>query len=729
MASIPLAAGLGTSSSSSVDSLFEFALLGMLTSGFLAVAGSGYLDVPTIALTAAALVLRSLMVLGVVRVRLSPMVVNGAALLYIGFYALDYLFISREPLPATVHLLFFLAIAKVITAHTNRDYTYLKVIAFLEVLAASILSSNLNFSICLAFYLVFGVVTFTTSEVRRSTNRPNVRVVRAGLRRMPLRLSLMALFITGGILSITSGLFFFLPRTASAAFQHLVPTRYHLPGFSNEITLGQLGEIKNQSIPVMHVRFIRPEKPLSLKWRGMSLGQFDGRRWFNAAAVRDDKVEVHRGFVQLLEDRQRPSFRTMRLEYEVQMKDFGTDTLFFAGVPEYVNVDAPMLRRAPGGSYRLPFGSTGGITYHVSSYLDGPSARAEIPAGGLPPYVRAEYLELPQLDPRIARLANEWTAGLPDDAARARAIESHLRSDFRYSLELLKTEVPDPLSYFLFVRRAGHCEYFASAMAVMLRTMGIPSRVVTGFQSGIYNPISGLQVIRTSDAHSWVEAFIPHDGWTTFDPTPADPDVLRLGWLTKIGLYMDAAETFWQDWVLNYDLDHQLTLATRMQQSGRGPSWFESAGASLERYRQSVATFLKQYGVSLSAGLILVALAILYGPALWRSLKMRRRMKRVQRGVVDQSDASLLYTRMLRTLERRGLEKPAWVTPDEFVRLMPPSDSLPIVEDVTALYNDLRFGGRKDAGPRMLALIEQLERTPAAVSGIGEPSTGILARR
>ena len=80
----------------------------------------------------------------------------------------------------------------------------------------------------------------------------------------------------------------------------------------------------------------------------------------------------------------------------------------------------------------------------------------------------------------------------------------------------------DPLAYFLFERKKGHCEYFASSMAVMLRTLGIPSRVVTGFQSGVYNPMTGWQVIRASDAHSWVEAWIDGRGWTTFDPTPFD---------------------------------------------------------------------------------------------------------------------------------------------------------------------------------------------------------------
>src|SRR5437868_4371701 len=148
----------------SVERLFEFSLLGMVTCGYLAVAGSGYLDLPTVALTAVALVARSLLVLGIVRIRFSTAVINAVTLAYVGFYPLDYLFVSRDFVAATVHLVFFLTITKILTAQTDRDFTYLKVIAFLELLAASLLSGNLNFFLFLALYLVFAVATFTTSE-------------------------------------------------------------------------------------------------------------------------------------------------------------------------------------------------------------------------------------------------------------------------------------------------------------------------------------------------------------------------------------------------------------------------------------------------------------------------------------------------------------------------------------------------------------------------------------
>jgi len=708
---MPPAPGAGTSAPArNIDRLFEFCVIGMVASGYLAVAGSGYLDTATVLLTAAALLLRSLMSSGLLRLPLSPMVVHIATLLYIGFYPIDYLYVSREFLPATVHLVFFLAITKVLTASTDRDFAYLKIVAFLELMAASILNGHANFFVFLALFLIFAVGTFSSSEIRRSAHR-EVRVVRAGFRGLQYRLVAIGLCLSLGVLTMTAGLFFFLPRTARAAFRHLISERYHLPGFSSEITLGQIGEIKSQGATVMHIRFISQWQPPNLKWRGVALGNFDGKRWYNEPGLPYENIQtVSSGMAQLIDDGRRPPLGTRRILYEVQQKDFGADTLFFAGIPEFVYIASPFVRRSPSGGIRMPLGLRGSVTYQAHTFLE--ADRPEIAPLPLVSMQRKEYLSLPPLDPRIPRLAREVSALAKSPEARARAIEQHLRREYGYTLSLLRHEVSDPLAHFLFERRKGHCEYFASAMAVMLRTIDIPSRVVTGFQSGVFNPISGLQLIRTSDAHSWVEAYIPNLGWTTFDPTPPDPVAAYESVWSRFSLYLDAAETFWQDWVLNYDLDHQLLLATRVQDSSaRGSSWTEGITFSVDRIKRTVIDFLKHYGAPLAAGLIVVAVVIIYGPALRKAWTHRRRLRRVQRGQVDASDATILYTRMLRFLERRGLEKPAWITPSEFARGLPASEMAPLVEDLTDAYQQLRYGGRREAGPRMLRLLEQLERS------------------
>jgi hypothetical protein len=251
-------------------------------------------------------------------------------------------------------------------------------------------------------------------------------------------------------------------------------------------------------------------------------------------------------------------------------------------------------------------------------------------------------------------------------------------------------------------------------MAVMLRELGIPSRVVTGFQSGIYNPISGSQLIRSSDAHSWVEAWLPHRGWITFDPTPPDPNAQRLSVWVRLGFYADAADVFWQDWVLNYNLDRQLQLASRVGESGRhvGLNWFDGVGPALSRGYHRTSSFVLRYGALLFALAVAGILLQLFGRDWWRWWKSRQQVLKVQRGEAEASDATMLYQRMLKVLRKRGIEKPPWVTPFEFASVLQEPGLARLVLDLTAAYNELRFGGKREVAGRIVSLLEQLEAVP-----------------
>src|SRR5208282_4564671 len=161
------------------------------------------------------------------------------------------------------------------------------------------------------------------------------------------------------------------------------------------------------------------------------------------------------------------------------------------------------------------------------------------------PAAMDEYLKLPPLDIRIPNLAEQITAQAPSNYEKAVALEQYLSTHFAYTLEPPRTPPRDPLANFLFERKRGHCEYFASSMAVMLRWLRIPSRLVTGFRGGEYNDLTGQYVVRASDAHSWVEAYFPGSGWISFDPTPAGSLSTRTGW-SRMQLYVDAAASFWR---------------------------------------------------------------------------------------------------------------------------------------------------------------------------------------
>ena len=684
-----------------VERFFQFALWGLVVSGYLAVAGSGYLDAPTVILTGAGLLLRALLISGALRFEISPKLVVALTLVYVGFFPLDYFVLSRTFIQSTVHLVFFLAVIQILTSRSNRDYFFMATIAFLELLAAAILSTNSNFFLFLALYLLFAMAAFTSAEIRRSMQKP-LMVARSGLRRFHPRLAGLTVVITMGILGLTAGLFFMLPRTADAALRRLVSRRFYLPGFSNQVTLGEIGEIKTTSRPVMHVHF--SDMRANLKWRGATLSDFNGRAWFEPSSDPRWVPAVAKGVFQLADDRDRRRLGHS-VNYRVSLSGIDSDVLFFAGRPDSVYVNQLAIMARPDGSYRLGHPPAEGFFYDVYGWLGD--------TGGddfLGTRERRQYLSLPPLDPRIAELARYTVRGLDDDTDRAAAVARYLRRSYGYTLELPSHEVADPLAYFLFTRRKGHCEYFASAMAVMLRTLGIPSRLVTGFQNGIFNPMTGLYVIRASDAHSWVEAWLPGRGWVTFDPTPPDPSPGANALLIKLSLYADAVETFWQEWVVSYDLGHQATLADRMEQAGRRVSlrWLDRIFDVGDNWT-SARSWLVRSGLWWLLALICGGAGAWSAPKVWRAWRTRLGVWRLRRGQGSVADATLLYRRMLKLLKRRGYEKPAWFTPYEFACSLPPSEMGMRVLQFTSAYNALRFGGQAEAAVRLSALLEELE--------------------
>jgi transglutaminase-like putative cysteine protease len=694
----------------SVERFFQFSLLGLVASGYLAVAGSGYLDSPTIALTAAGLALRGLLICGFFQRDISDRVVTIVTLGYIAFFAADYFVLSRDLLTATVHLVFFLAVVKILTAAGNRDYLYTAVIAFLELLAAAILSTSFNFFLCLALFLLFAIATLTSNEIRRSMHTAPA-TARSGLKRFHPRLAVLSTFITVGILALTAGLFFLLPRTADAAFARLISHRIHVAGFSNRVSLGEIGEIQANPRPVMHVRIFSREIPFGLKWRGGALTEFDGRRWSNPRPQRE-RIEAEHGRINLVPPGRRRLGR--HVTFDVELNDLDTDALFFAGSPEWLDIRQPLVWRTETDSFRLNRPPPSGFRYEAYSLLEDPPETPLVasPIPVLDASERSRYLELPPLDGRIPALARDMTLGALSDLERARAIEHRLRTDYSYTLQLPDHDVPDPLAYFLFNRRKGHCEYFASAMAVLLRTQGVPTRLATGFQSGIYNPLTELWVVRASDAHTWVEAWIRGRGWSTFDPTPPDLSARSFTLATRLSLYLDAASTFWQEWVVSYDSSHQGTLADKMQQgaSRLGIRWFDSLSGVPATWDVYLKLWARRYGRNLAAAALGAISLWVCVPPLIRLLGMHRRVQRARRGQASVADATLLYQRMLQILKRRGYDKPPWFTPAEFAASVTDAAIGPAVADFTSAYNALRFGGHTEVAPRLSMLLERLDQ-------------------
>ena len=196
-----------------MERLFQFSLLGLVTSGYLAVVASGLLDLPTAVLTGLALLIRGLMASGLIDFQIPEKGALYATLAYIVFYPFDYFVLTHDFIASTIHLVFFLSILRILTAKTQRDYLYVQLLALLEILGACILTAQLNFLVFLVAFVLFGLTTLAAGEIRRASIEPVV-VAYGGARRVPAKLITFTAFASLIIFTVGAGLFFILPRTA-----------------------------------------------------------------------------------------------------------------------------------------------------------------------------------------------------------------------------------------------------------------------------------------------------------------------------------------------------------------------------------------------------------------------------------------------------------------------------------------------------------------------------------
>jgi protein-glutamine gamma-glutamyltransferase len=278
--------------------------------------------------------------------------------------------------------------------------------------------------------------------------------------------------------------------------------------------------------------------------------------------------------------------------------------------------------------------------------------------------------------------------------------------------------VEDPLAHFLFDTKAGFCEYFATAMTVMLRTQGIPAREVNGFLPGEYNDVGGDYIVRASDAHSWVEAYFPGTGWLTFDPTPPSGDQTT-GLLARLALYLDWFQLTWNEWVINYDFSHQIVLARNVGQMST--DWKETWRRKLQHVQDTGMDHLTEwqrkhgllrfvFPVLLVLSLALLRMNWVRAFFHWLGLVWLGRMPESQRA--NPQMASRLYAELLRLLERRGFVRREAQTPGEFAASLELQGGIaPAVQEFTDLYVQSRFGGLPCDAFRLRALLEQIRST------------------
>ena len=273
------------------------------------------------------------------------------------------------------------------------------------------------------------------------------------------------------------------------------------------------------------------------------------------------------------------------LTQEFFLEPIGTEIIFAAPRALRLETRAAEITVDDMGTITVP-SPVARLHYRVESELETPPPPQRGPGRGAcrpdDPSV-ARYLQLPRLAPRIPDLARQVTAGSRDARETAVRLADHLSREYRYSLALERRTRLEPLEEFLFVSRAGNCEYFAAALAVMLRTQGVPARVVGGFQRGEWNPYGRYFTVRMRDAHAWVEAYLPGAGWVTLDPSPrAESEPAAMGTL----LYLDALRLRWYRYVINWSLRDQVEVATTIRR--QASSW-KADWTALREWRPSPA--------------------------------------------------------------------------------------------------------------------------------------------
>lgn len=709
-----------------LERYFEVSLYLLIVTGFAMIAATGQLDSASLLLVGVALVVRGYLLVKQRRFVLSETTTSRITLAYVAFYALDLFYLSGSFVTATVHLVLFSMVVKIFSVHRDRDHLYLAILSFLMVLAAAVLTVNSTFFILFAVFILLAVSTFMLMEMKRATAAATVKVRHFdwwAIRRMAFSITVAApvlvlLILLGGV-----AIFFLLPRISAGYLSAFSPNTAFTTGFSDNVRLGQIGRIQQSNAVVMHIQIQNdPGGQFDLKWRGISLSLFDGTGWSNPLPQYQAPRAADRSFLltrpdpewQALVAEPRPtSFR--QLHYRVLMEPIGTNVFFLAPKAQVLSGDYRIVAIDAGGGVFDADRFHPITVYQATSNLPAPTPERLRRAGyGYPPSFALQYLQLPTtLDLRIRELARSITVSATNNYDRAAAIEHYLLTHYGYTLELPRVMPRDPLAYFLFVRREGHCEYFASAMAVMLRTLDIPARIVNGFRGGDFNDLTSSYVVRAREAHSWVEVYFPGSGWVSFDPTPPAPAQTHDAW-SRVMLYMDAASEFWREWVVNYDFSHQRLLEEQAGRNSRrvaqGTSeWIQQRYTALLNFaRRSQTRVLhapgRFTGLILAASLLL--LALFNAPRLWRAFRNQRVAARPERS--PQMAASIWYQRMTRSVARRGWRKSPSHTPAEFITIIEDPHLRASVERFTRHYEKARFGDSPDDARRLPELYEEI---------------------
>lgn len=572
------------------------------------------------------------------------------------------------------------AFAGLIAAHRllstpdSRTDGQVQLTGLLMVAGGAALSGELTFALFLVAYAVFASLSMGLTVVEAAVPEGEPLPVREVVR--PLSLGLC--FALLGALAF----FVLFPRLNwSMAGRRTGPGLGATTGLADTVRLGGAGTLKSNPRVVLRAH-ITPDpgvEHLSAYWVARTYDIFDGQEWTsvgNNPKRSRPRVTLRPGGEQSIHQ---------RIEL---LPAYGARTLVALETPTRLG---NAVAHQASGTRRTSLMELGGgevrFTENALAYAyEATSVPPEEDAStSLTDAERGQLLALPdRLDPRVEALARKVLDGETDPLKAAQKLSAWLQREYAYTLEL-SGDVEDPLADFLFERKAGHCEHFATALTIMLRTQGISARLSTGFFGGERSTED--YILRAGDAHAWTHVLVPERGFVTVDATPpsnrASQSLPALEFLT--GLY-EAIESRWRTSVIDYSLRDQLDAAQKLIRPPR------ESGSSSSRLPPA-----RIWGMALLVGLLT------YGT--WRILSGRLSAPRPhaatqlidsvegllrEAGLRPRSDESLeeLTTRLVR--EQHSLAEP--------------------LAPITRRYLEARFGQRPLAAGEAERLLAPLRR-------------------
>jgi transglutaminase-like putative cysteine protease len=605
--------------------------------------------------------------------------------------------------PATIGLAHFAALAQglqLIDARPRRTEFLLVALALFQVILASNLTDSVFFPPLLIAFMFAAAWTLMVHTLRADAAEAGDR--RAANLALTPSLFRVTLLASSASVAIALVLFVLLPRLHSSVLQAPnLGQGFAASGFSDRVSLGDIGRIRRDSTVVLRVETLEGETPgmLDAYWRGLAFDHFDGKTW-SVTPPHKTRVPGSAEIGIWLKSSESPANLVQRILREPVQ---GGVLFGMASAQEFQGSVHRLERDVNGGLYAA--GQAGDrLRYSIASRRvrwSDEQLRADV---AIPPREnrgairRSEdagerYLQTPELTGSVAALARAITEGVATDAERVRALEQYLLENGRYS-DTPPVVDPNaersPLEAFLFDAMEAHCEYYASALVVLARSVGIPARLVNGFAGGRENKIGGFVELSRSHAHAWAEVHYERAGWVRYDATPPDLRQRAEGAIAfdeRVRQLASALEHWWFQRIVGFDRSEQMSALRRGWLAWRDFSNSSGPPGVAPRSKRDPFAFETGWRKPVLAAVGLIALASL----LWRLRAAR-----------SQTAVPIYYERALRTLSRRGLLRDPAIGARDFARAS--RDELPeraatAFSRLTESYLCERFGGRQPDDP------------------------------